>query len=92
MAFFSPPLINQLRLVFLIATVLAITVPAPGQDENSRTYRLFYFPGMQGQSVIALPSLALLLTGLDSLFVLQLLLLDLGLVKNQINNRIFKNR
>lgn len=92
MAFFSPPLINQLRLVFLIDTVLAITVPAPGQDENSRTYRLFYFPGMQGQSVIALPSLALLLTGLDSLFVLQLLLLDLGLVKNQINNRIFKNR
>ena len=88
MAFFSPPLINQLRLVFLIA----ITVPAPGQDENSRTYRLFYFPGMQGQSVMARTSLTLLLTGLDSLFVLQLLLLDLGLVKNQINNRIFKNR
>ena len=41
---------------------------------------------------MALPSLTLLLTGLDSLFVLELLLLDLSLVKNQINDRIFENR
>ena len=41
---------------------------------------------------MARTSLTLLLTGLDSLFVLKLLLLDLGLAKNQINNRILKNR
>jgi len=37
-------------------------------------------------------ALLLLLPGLNRLFVLHLLLLDLRLLKDQVNNRIFKHR